>query len=185
MPSPIGHALSGLAIRQGRPGIFFSTPWLEAIFFLFLANFPDLDFLPGILTGHPNIYHHGIFHSLGAAVAVAAAGGGFFFLLKRRFWAATAMIFFTFALHLVLDFFGKDFAAPFGMPVFWPFSYRYYLADKPFLLNIERSVNSTDFFPSLFNAHNLKAVLIEITVLGSLPVLAVIVRRWLKKSRPR
>ena len=31
-------------------------------------NAPDLDFIPGLILGRPNLYHHGISHSLGAAV---------------------------------------------------------------------------------------------------------------------
>ena len=83
MPLPIGHALAGIAMRQARPGLFFANRWADAFFFIFLANLPDADFLPGILLGCPNLYHHGIFHSLGAALAVALVGGGIFFCGKN------------------------------------------------------------------------------------------------------
>ena len=83
MPLPIGHALAGIAFFQTRPGLFFKNKWLDAVFFVFLANLPDADFLPGLLLGFPNLYHHGIFHSLGAALAVSAAISCLFFRKKN------------------------------------------------------------------------------------------------------
>jgi len=183
MPSPIGHALAGIAIQQARPGIFFARPWHEAIFFLFLANLPDLDFLPGILAGYPNLYHHGIFHSLGAALAVAVAGGCFFYLRKRSFWNVTAVVFVIYITHLLLDFFAGDTKPPYGMPLFWPFSHSYFLAARPFFLNIARSGRSDDFFSSLINRHNLAAVLHETLILGGLALTAWLLRRCWGKIR--
>ncbi len=112
MPLPIGHALAGIAFQRARPGFFFKGVWPDALFFIFLANLPDADFLPGILLGRPNLYHHGIFHSLGAALAVAAIGGGLFYLSKKRFWATAAGIFLVFYFHLLLDYFALDFVRP-------------------------------------------------------------------------
>ena len=37
-------------------------------FYIFIANAPDLDFLPGLIIGKPNLYHHGISHSLGIGI---------------------------------------------------------------------------------------------------------------------
>ena len=36
-----------------------------------LANGPDLDFLPGLLLGHPMAYHRGVTHTVLAVAAVA------------------------------------------------------------------------------------------------------------------
>jgi membrane-bound metal-dependent hydrolase YbcI (DUF457 family) len=177
MPSPIGHALTGLAVRQARPGVFFAAPWLESLFLLFLANLPDLDFLPGILSGFPNLYHHGIFHSLGAALAVAVAGGWLFLLGKRRFRSAASVIFILYVIHLLLDYFAGDTRPPYGMPLFWPFSGDYFLAPRPLFLNIARSGRSGDFFSSLFNRHNLDAVLREVMILGGVALVAWLWRR--------
>jgi membrane-bound metal-dependent hydrolase YbcI (DUF457 family) len=184
MPLPIGHALAGIAFFEARPGLFFTRRWHDALFFIFLANLPDADFLPGLLTGRPNLFHHGIFHSVGAALAVAALGGFFFSLKKRPFPASAAMIFLVLYAHLLLDFFSLDLAAPFGLPLFWPFSSRYFIAAHPIFLNITRAGNSRDFFPSLFNMHNLEVAAREILVLGGLLAVLVAARRLGNQKRP-
>lgn len=183
MPLPVGHTLAGIAFNRIAPGFFFRNWWQDAVFFIVLANLPDTDFLPGIILGHPNLYHHGIFHSLGAAMAVAAIGGWLFFLKKKRFWATAVGIFLVFCSHLLLDYFAWDFVAPYGLPLFWPFSSRYFIAARPFFINIIRSPASTDFFPSLFNHHNLAAALREIIVLGGLTLTATLLRCRLWKRR--
>ena len=186
MPLPIGHALAGIAFQQARPGFFFKSTWHDAFFFIFMANHPDADFLPGILMGHPNLFHHGIFHSLGAALAIAAAGGWFFSRHKKDFWLAALGIFSIFSFHLLLDFFSWDFVAPYGLPLLWPLSGRYFIAASPFFLNITRSAAAGDFFVSLFNRHNLAAALREIISLGGLALAAALLRlRWGKRRSLR
>ena len=187
MPSPIGHALAGAAFFEARPDLFFRVKWLEALFYAFLANLPDADFLPGFIQGYPNRYHHGIFHSLGAAVAVAAVSGlVFLWLKKKRPWKASLFVFLVFYSHLLLDFFTWDFAPPYGLPLFWPFSAKYFIAAHPVFININRSARSANFFSSLFSSHNLDAVLRELALLGGLAILAA-TARWLldKKSGRR
>ncbi len=192
MPLPIGHALAGIAFQQARRGFFFKNSWGDALIFMFLANLPDLDFLPGLILGRPNLYHHGVFHSLGAALGVALAGAGLIYLQRRcvvarryglvgarrygrvdarrygRFWAFAAMIFLVFSSHLLLDFFTWDFVAPYGLPLLWPFSGRYFISGTPFFLNITRSAAAGDFFISIFNQHNLVAALREVIIIGGL-----------------
>ena len=183
MPLPIGHTLAGLAFAQGRPGFFFANKWHDAIFIIFLANLPDADFLPGIILGHPNLYHHGIFHSGGAALAIAAAGACFFYLKKHPFWTRAAAIFLVFCSHLLLDFFSWDFGAPYGIPLLWPFVNRYFIAARPIFINVIRSGRSDDFFISLFNRHNLAATGREVMIMGGVLVAVVTVRCLLKKKR--
>jgi inner membrane protein len=183
MPLPIGHSLAGIAFQQARPGLFFKNRWHDALFFMFMANLADADFLPGIILGRPNLYHHGIFHSLGCALAIAAVGGLFFFRIKKQFWLPATGIFLIFTSHLLLDFFTMDLVAPYGLPLFWPFSSRYFISARPFFLNITRSAAADDFFISIFNRHNLAAALREILILGGLALAAVWLRCRLGKKR--
>lgn len=177
--------MAGIAFFQTRPGLFFKNKWADALFFIFLANLPDADFLPGFLLGFPNLYHHDIFHSLGAALAVTAVIGWIFCLKKRHSWRIFALVFLLFYSHLLLDFFTRDFTAPYGLPLLWPFSKNYYIAAHPIFINITRSAHSANFFSSLFSRHNLKAALLEIILLGGLAILAGIARRLLTKSSGR
>jgi inner membrane protein len=147
-----------------------------------LSNLPDIDFLPGMLQGRPNLFHHGIFHSLGAALFVAALGAAIFYPSRKRFWAYAAWIFLVFYSHLLLDFFSQDARPPYGLPLFWPFSSRYFIAARPFFINIVRSNSTEDFFISLFNRHNLGAALRETMVLGGLALAAALMRRRFRRG---
>jgi inner membrane protein len=181
MPSPIGHALTGFAIQQARPSIFMAKPWQECVLFLLLGNLPDLDFLPGLLSGFPNLYHHGIFHSLGAALIVSIAGGALVhWLWKRPCRDAAAILLLLYVTHLLLDYFAGDTKPPYGMPLFWPFSGDYFIAPRQLFLNIVRSQRSEDFFSSMVNRHNLDAVLREVMLLGG-----VALATWLWRRRRR
>jgi membrane-bound metal-dependent hydrolase YbcI (DUF457 family) len=183
MPLPIGHALAGIALQQVHPGFFFSRPWRDALFFMFLANLPDLDFLPGIILGHPNLYHHGIFHSLGAALVVGAGIGWFFYRKQGHFWKFSAAVALVFVSHLVLDYFSLDFSIPYGLPFFWPLSNSYFIAAHPIFINIVRSGRSADFFSSMINLHNLDAALREIMILGGMAGAMGLLRRYREKRR--
>src|SRR5579883_2594427 len=71
MALPVGHAAAGyLAYEAVRPAGRHRAGWLATA--LLLANAPDLDYLPGLLVGHPDAWHRGVTHSLAAALAVAA-----------------------------------------------------------------------------------------------------------------
>jgi len=70
MPSPIGHSLlaftvAGYDARKGSSRLWW---WL---LILTAAVAPDFDFLPGILIGDPNRFHHGPSHSITAALLFA------------------------------------------------------------------------------------------------------------------
>ncbi|MFQ5584839.1 MAG: hypothetical protein ACE5GL_10425 [Calditrichia bacterium] len=68
MPSPIGHSLAGYVIASFKSGSLFNKNLSTVLLFVFVANVPDLDFIPGLIIGKPNIYHHGVSHSLGVGI---------------------------------------------------------------------------------------------------------------------
>src|ERR1044071_7547790 len=63
MPSPVGHSLAGLIAYQIAPEIDGMARGRVVALYLLAANAPDLDFLPGLIVGDPNRFHHGISHS--------------------------------------------------------------------------------------------------------------------------
>lgn len=190
MPLPVGHALAGLAFQQARPGFFLRNRWLDAFCFMILANLPDADFLPGFILGRPNLFHHGASHSLGAALGVAGAGAALLRLAQGRTAASgrsrvpgqALMIFLVYCSHLLLDVFALDFVAPYGLPLFWPFSSRSIIASRPLFLNITRSPLAGDFLASIFNRHNLQAALREVVIIGGFVLLAA---WWRRRPRSR
>src|SRR5262249_60229677 len=79
----LAHATAGyLAYEALRP----TGPHRPALLAgaLVMANAPDLDFLPGLLTGAPMAYHRGVTHTLGALVVVSVAAWAVARALRSR-----------------------------------------------------------------------------------------------------
>ena len=177
MATPIGHALAGVvagAVAGGRGGLVGRAGgWRELAVFAALSQVPDLDFIPGILVGRPSLFHHGISHSLGAAVlfglVVGAVGwwkGGRKAGLKWG-WIAAVM----YGVHVIVDYWTMDPRPPIGLPLWWPVNHEYVLASHPVLLNIKRELSQPGAI-----LHDLKAVGLEIALLGPPAALAGLLR---------
>lgn len=134
MPSPVAHSMAGLALTAalwipslrpgregwrdllGRPGL-----WLGAVV---LACLPDLDYLPGLLAGDFNAYHHLATHSLlwaalsGTGIVLVAAAA-------RAYWSARFALWVLLLIgsHLAMDMLTADGRAPYGIPLAWPWSW--------------------------------------------------------------
>jgi len=152
MPSPIAHTLIGAALGSAllvpaSPGSvtgFRSEAdkrYLLIAGCIVLANLPDIDFLPGILTGSLNTFHHGYSHSLGWILLVST---GLWCLFRSRRTDATgafAWIVMTVVLfsHLLADYFCEDGGAPFGIPFWWPISSHYFVGSPNLFFAMEKS----------------------------------------------
>ncbi|MBN2145616.1 MAG: metal-dependent hydrolase [Candidatus Aureabacteria bacterium] len=167
MPLPVAHTLAGLAVAQVQPMRFFDKKWQDVLFLIIISNSADLDFLPGFLIGSPNLYHHGISHSLGAALLVGMIAA-WFFRKKGGYWKYALVIFLCYYFHVFLDFLTEDRRTPYGVLLFWPFNQEYFIS--PFLIfkKVNRSENSLTFFQSLFNRHNFSAAWREFWIMGLL-----------------
>ena len=157
MPSPIGHALGGLAVAWlvgGRPGplarprgtvcgrvrasLRSGWPWLAVI-----AMSPDLDLLFGT---------HGTYsHSVGATILVAMVTAMVLLARGARItstsvWLTVATLTLTYGSHPLLDWLGADTTPPFGITALWPFSDSYYKAPVDCFRPVARDVFSRDFW---------------------------------------
>lgn len=68
MSSPFGHFLADYVITAYESETLRVQNLKKLMFYIFVANTPELDFVPGIIIVKPNLFHHGISHSLEAAV---------------------------------------------------------------------------------------------------------------------
>jgi len=177
VPTPVGHVLAGVAVGQAanwnRP--LTATPWRDMALFALISVLGDLDFLPGILAGQHDLYHHGVTHSLGAALAMGLAMAMIGWPRGRAWrWGLTGFL--VYFAHAALDAVGQDTSFPYGVPLWWPLSDEYVIADWAFFLDVRR----TPFgWPVI--RHNLVAVALEIAVLG--PPAALIAWRRLRRAR--
>ncbi len=178
MPTPIGHALAG--------AILFSAQKRRGVLFLLLVSFfallPDIDFLFGFIVGDANRYHHLFTHSF-VFVILAGLVGGLVYAKWKKESAMKSSAFFISAgtSHVLLDILALDKREPFGCPLWWPFSNEFVISPVLIFSDVSRVSDSKYFFQSLFNAHNLRTVTIEIAVL--LPLVLVAFLLIQKKSK--
>ena len=149
MPLPIAHSAAGLAgyvaFKKANP----DSPPKQEIFVLglclFLANLPDLDFIPGFLCGDPGRFHHGPSHSfvvglVGVLIFYRFACYWLTGISKKRLFGCC---FVSLLSHPILDYFSADTSKPFGVPLFWPFDTEYQT----------KSLWADGHFPVFFTGH--------------------------------
>ena len=121
MPTPIGHALGGIAagalILRHTPADVQLTGWRLPIVLIFglLGMLPDIDFL--VIAAHRHATH---------SLAAIGLVGLLVALVDRRrplVWLASTAAYGT---HALLDWLGTDTVAPFGIMALWPFDATHY-----------------------------------------------------------
>jgi membrane-bound metal-dependent hydrolase YbcI (DUF457 family) len=190
MPSPVGHALGGLAagwmIAGLSPSRFGaaadgearrarvapvawhrSEPVLrQAIVFAALGMLPDIDFLFGT--------HSTYTHSLGAAVVVALGAA---MLAPANRWIVGLACGCAYASHILLDWLGDDTTPPIGIMAVWPWSSGFYQSDLRWFMAITRRYWLPNFW-----THNMEAVIREVGILLPLAAFIAWLRRPVKRS---
>jgi inner membrane protein len=170
MPSPVGHSLMGYivygaTVRRGE------GKWTVSALYLFAANAPDLDFLPGLMVGDLSRYHHGPSHSVGFAILFGIVASLCF---SRRLYTSIVASSLYFS-HVVLDYLVQDPSPPHGVPLLWPLTYEYYMAPFAFFPRFDYLAGPTDpMLALIFTMHNLSTIAIEMVLLSPLLVLVAV-----------
>ena len=170
MPTPLGHAIGGVAAAffasasSRRPSLSPAVVLIAGA----AAMSPDLDILVGS--------HRTFTHSMGAVFLVGLVA---WLVARGRITAPTTAacaVAAAYASHLLLDWLGKDTSRPPGLKVLWPFSNEFHMSG----LNLFGEVSRRYWLPGEFILGNLKAVAWEMMVL--LPVLVVAWVVWSKRT---
>ena len=167
MPSPVGHSILAFIITGLRRAPDGRKRWWPALV-IFAACAADLDFLPGMLIGGPNRFHHSPTHSITAA-------GVFTIVLALIFRSLSKVqVFLIFAIylgHVLVDTLAADLGAPYGVPLLWPFDDQYYIAPVTLFSNFSHGAQGegvAGVIRDIFSMHNLWTVAIELALLGPL-----------------
>lgn len=179
MPSPLGHALAGLAAGTAASGgRTLLGPVKDVVFFAGVGMLADLDFIPGLILGQGSSWHRGVSHSITAA----AAAGLLAWLWARRKpgggWLALGALA-AYLSHIALDYLNVDTRPPFGIPLLWPFSGEYMLAHHAIFPDIKRHALTWAIVK-----HDLLAMAWETLLLGP-PALAALFWRRAKRRRAK
>ena len=165
MPSPVGHALGGLAVgllASSRPG------WRLIAACAVVAALPDADFLLPM-------QHRGPSHSVGAVVAAGVlAFVGLKFASKTGEASRVALILAAaYGTHVLFDWLGADSSAPRGLMALWPFSSAFYISDLDVFHSVDRR-----YWVDGFWKRNAIAGLRELLIL-----VPVVVAAWFARTR--
>lgn len=180
MPSPVGHALAGIAAGYLLGGGVVDTPstrssqcltrWKHPfhkrfVVFGLLGILPDIDLLFGV--------HSTYTHSVGAIVVVGLFGGlAGRHLGSRRYLAVGA----AYGSHVVLDWLGSDTVAPLGVMALWPLTSDFYLSERYWFMAVCR-----EYWVAECWWHNARGLVREVIGLGTVALCAVVASRVLKR----
>jgi inner membrane protein len=168
MASPVGHGLIGYAIYRVTASAEREDRRTLLCICLLLAIAPDFDFVPGIVSGQPALYHQGISHSLGVALVVSFGIAVTYSLTKGTLWADWGRFFLAYASHLMIDMFGPDRRPPYGIPLLWPINDAYHLAPFQLFWGVhhakETSTTTGEWVTGILTPYNLGAIGMEVLV---------------------
>ncbi|HEU4334338.1 MAG TPA: metal-dependent hydrolase [Candidatus Eisenbacteria bacterium] len=181
MATPLAHGLAGYGVyllaapRRERSGVALAIACAVA------GIAPDLDFIPGIALGSPALFHQGISHSLAAAAVAGALLASLPVARETRWRERWGILTLAYASHLVLDLFGPDRRAPYGIPLLWPITDATFLAPITLLPGVRHArtttVETAEWIRRVLDPRNLMALLIEAGVFVPFVVLARAARR--------
>jgi membrane-bound metal-dependent hydrolase YbcI (DUF457 family) len=189
VPSPLGHAFTGLAVgwltapadcrelpgtrAPGAPRPLAAVRrWKWPLAFAAAGVAADLDLLFGLHSRHT--------HSLGAAALVFGASWLALRRFRRRAAAAAFALAAAYASHVLLDFLATDTTPPLGIMALWPFSSGFYVSPVPLFMGISRR-----YWTGTAWTQNAVSVAWELLVLVPLAGLAFRARTRSKRSENR
>jgi membrane-bound metal-dependent hydrolase YbcI (DUF457 family) len=162
MPSPIGHTLAGCAVAfacipSGTP-----QAWEAWMLCLISANLPDVDFIPGFLSGNPRAFHRGPSHSVIAALVVAGLGASLLTWLSVPWLTRVELILLAYGSHVALDYStpGR------GVLLGWPFSRQRQRASHPWFLSVPYGRTRQNASTRRGSWHLLRAIRREILLMS-------------------
>lgn len=176
MPTPIGHALAGLAVAWAAEPPHEAQQLLRralvrplTLVCIALAVLPDIDLL------YPPT-HRMATHSIGATIVVTIIAAGVTGWVTGRInWRVAVVCAAAYTSHLVTDWLGADRNyAPYGIQMFWPFDKTWYISGWDVFPPVERR----NPFSLATIRTDIAAAIWEIVILG--PVVLVV---WFARAR--
>lgn len=179
MPSPIGHALAGLAVAWTVDLIPGDRTWRTApvgtgwarragggltLLCAGLGMAPDLDLA--------FVAHRTVTHSLGAVLFVGLFAGALAANARRPIARVALMCAAAYASHLFLDWLGTDHYPPRGIQGLWPINREWYVSGT----DVFRQTARQHLFTQPVILTNVRAIVQELAILGPTVVALWLVR---------
>jgi membrane-bound metal-dependent hydrolase YbcI (DUF457 family) len=179
MPSPIGHALAGIAVAWTAdllPGdrawrtVPDTNTWYQraggglTVACAGLGAAPDLDLAFAA--------HRTVTHSIGAVFLVGLIAAALAANAQRPVARVALMCAAAYGSHLLLDWLGADYYPPRGIQLMWPINREWYISG----LDVFRQTARLRIFTHGPLLTNIRAILREIAILGPTVVALWLVR---------
>jgi membrane-bound metal-dependent hydrolase YbcI (DUF457 family) len=188
MPSPIGHALAGVAVawtadlipgdRAWRtvPG---TGTWHQSYQQWYQRAGGNLTLLCAGLGAAPDLdlafaAHRTVTHSVGAVVFIGLFAAALAANARRPIARVTLMCAAAYGSHLLLDWLGADYYPPRGIQALWPINREWYISDT----DVFRQTARLHLFTQPVILTNVRAIVQELSIL--LPVVALL---WLVRVK--
>jgi inner membrane protein len=130
MCTPVGHSLSGVTIyyilNANKIRVEGKVEPRKLFLYIMLSNLPDIDFIPGIISGNPNMYHHIVSHSILFLLLISLLLS-FLVKIHKNKTSNFGIIALLLLSHTIIDFFTEDTSLPRGIDLFWPYQ-RYFIS---------------------------------------------------------
>jgi membrane-bound metal-dependent hydrolase YbcI (DUF457 family) len=181
MPSPIGHALAGLASAWAADLVPGDRAWRTAprsaslfrragngltLLCAGLGAAADLD--------HLFVAHRTITHSVGAVIFVGLFAAALAANAHRPIARIAVMCATAYSTHLLLDWLGADAYPPRGLQILWPFSHEWFISGIDFF----RQTARYELFTPPIIKKNFLAIVQELAILGP-----VVLALWLVRVK--
>ena len=180
----IGVALGcGALMPRGRLKAGFKALWAQRAYFLvivLMANLPDIDYIPGVLMGQINAFHHWYTHTLGWIASVAAASWLLWRKTDRVGWSSFVVLFAALTSHLIADMYSGDGNPPYGIMALWPFTDSFYISPTSVFWSLRKAT-----WNDVFQWYNVRAALYEAVVILPVIVAVLIFKRFASVSKKR
>ena len=179
MPSPIGHALAGVAVAWTADLIPGNRAWRTAP-----ESAPwhqragdGLTFLCAALGAAPDldlafVAHRTVTHSLGAVIFVGLFAAALAANARRPIARVALMCAAAYGSHLFLDWLGTDYYPPRGIQALWPINREWYISGT----DVFRQTARLHLFTQTVMMTNARAIVQEMAILGPTVVALWLVR---------
>lgn len=189
--TPIGHSLAGYAVYNFSYMSSTKHDRLNlAILCILMASAPDLDFLPGIVIGRPDLYHHQITHSLGFALFASLVIAGIVSIRTKPFSQIFSLCFISYLTHIIIDFFeySGHHSHRGGIPLFWPIIREKFSSPVALYLafhyNSSPSASIIEWIKGMLDLYNFSAIVHEVALILPFIFLGLWVRRLYRRDQP-
>jgi hypothetical protein len=179
MPSPIGHALAGVAAAWTADLVPGHRAWRTApdtaswyrragngltLACAALGAAPDLDLL--------FVDHRTVTHSVSAVLFVGLFAAALAANAGRPIARVSVMCAAAYGTHLLLDWLGTDNYPPQGIQALWPISYEWFISHT----DVFRQTARQDVWSTASMLKNIRAIVQEVAILGPTLVALYLVR---------